>query len=70
VLIGDLNNDGKVDKEDAKIAARKARGTALKGADAAGKIGREILKHEMAKNAAIGAAVGAAIAIPIPFVGP
>jgi hypothetical protein len=38
IVVSDLNNDGKVDKEDAKIAAAKTKVFASKAADGAGKL--------------------------------
>lgn len=70
VLVGDLNGDGKVDHEDAKIAAEWAKKCSSAVSDEAAKIGKEALQSEMVKDAAAGAAVGAAIAIPIPVIGP
>jgi len=69
-LIGDLNGDGKVDHEDAKIAAEWAKKCSSAVGDEAAKVGKEALQSEMVRDAAAGAAVGAAIAIPIPVIGP
>lgn len=70
VGVGDLNGDGKVDKEDARIAGELA-------AEAASGIGRTAtdavkagLKSDIAKSAAGGALTGAAVAVPIPLIGP
>lgn len=68
--VGDLNGDGKIDAEDFKIAAAKAKVIAAATADEAAKLGKEALQSDMAKDAAAGAAVGAAVAIPIPIIGP
>lgn len=68
--VGDLNGDGKIDAEDFKIAAAKAKELGAATVDEAVRIGKEALKSDMAKDAAAGAAVGAAIAVPIPIVGP
>lgn len=70
VLVGDLNGDGKVDKEDAKIAAEWVKRRATEIGDEAAKLGKEAIESSMVKDAAAGAAVGAAIAIPLPVVGP
>jgi hypothetical protein len=70
VLVGDLNDDGKLDEQDAKIAAAKVKKAAATTADEAGGLLKEISKHDMVKDAAAGAAIGAVVAIPIPFVGP
>jgi hypothetical protein len=70
VFAGDLNRDGKVDQEDARIAAGKAKKLASATAAGAKKLGKEVLKHDMGKDAAAGAAIGAVVAAPIPVVGP
>jgi hypothetical protein len=70
VLVGDLNGDGKVDQEDARVAADWAKRTASSIGDEAAKLGKETLRSPLVKDVAAGAAVGAAIAIPIPVVGP
>ncbi len=68
--VGDLNGDGKIDAEDFKIAAARAKVIATATADEAAKLGKEALQSDLAKDAASGAAVGAAVAIPIPLIGP
>ncbi len=70
VLVGDLNKDGSVDHEDAKIAAAKTKRTASKIAEEARTLGKAAAKHDMVKDAAAGAAIGAAVAIPVPVIGP
>ena len=70
VLVGDLNNDGKVDHEDAKIAMAKAKDIGSKVAVEAGNLAKEVSKHDMVKDAAAGAAIGAVVAIPLPIIGP
>ena len=70
VAVGDLNGDGKVDEEDARIATDWARKTASSVGDEASRLGQEVVRSELAKDAAAGAAVGAVIAIPIPVIGP
>lgn len=70
VFAGDLNRDGKVDQEDARIAAGKAKKVASATAARAGKLGKKLLQHDMGKDAAAGAAIGAVVAAPIPIVGP
>jgi hypothetical protein len=64
VLAGDLNKDGKVDQEDAKIATAKAKTITSKVADKAGALAKEAAKHDMVKDAGAGAAIGAAVALP------
>lgn len=70
ILVGDLNGDGKVDQEDAKIAAEWAKKNASELGKEVKKIGKEAAQSDMVKDAAAGAAVGAAIAIPVPVIGP
>lgn len=69
-LVGDLNGDGKVDIEDAKIALAKAKQVASSVADESAKLGKEVMQSELVKDVAPYAAIGAAIAVPIPIVGP
>ena len=70
MLVGDINGDGKVDYEDAKIAAEWAKKRAIVIGDEAAKLGKEAMESPMVKDAAAGAAIGAAIAIPVPLIGP
>lgn len=70
LMVGDLNGDGKVDAEDFKIAAEKTKKIAVATSEGAAKLGKEVMKSELAKDVAAGAALGAAIAIPVPLVGP
>lgn len=70
VLVGDLNGDGKVDIEDAKIAMARAKQVASSIADESAKLGKEVIQSDLVKDVAPYAAVGAAITVPIPFVGP
>lgn len=66
----DLNGDGKVDQEDAKIAAEWAKKTANAAGNEAIKLGKHAIESDMVKDAAAGAAVGAVVAIPVPVIGP
>lgn len=68
--VGDLNGDGVVDEKDARIAADWARKTASTVADEAGRLGKEAVRSDLAKDAAAGAAIGAVVAVPLPVVGP
>jgi hypothetical protein len=68
--VSDLNKDGKVDHEDAKIATAKAKRVTSKVSEKAGALAKKAAKHDMVKDAAAGAAIGAAVAIPVPIVGP
>lgn len=70
VLMGDLNGDEKVDKEDARIAAEWTKKQAVSFGNEAARLGKEAARSDLAKDAATGAAVGAAIAIPVPVIGP
>ncbi|MFH1216673.1 MAG: hypothetical protein V1706_09250 [Pseudomonadota bacterium] len=70
VLVGDLNGDGKVDEEDARIAAEWAKKTATSISDEASKLGKQAIRSDLTKDAAAGAAIGAAVAIPVPVLGP
>lgn len=70
LLVGDLNGDGKVDIEDAKIALEKAKQVGSSVANESSKLGKEVMQSELVKDVAPYAAVGAAIAVPIPFMGP
>ncbi len=70
VVVGDLNDDGKVDHEDARIAAAKAKVFASKAADDAGTFLKKAGKHDMVKDAAAGAGIGALAAMPLPVIGP
>ena len=69
-LVGDLNGDGKVDIEDAKIAISKAKQVASSVVDESSKLGKEVMQSELVKDVAPYAAIGAAIAVPIPIIGP
>lgn len=70
VLVVDLNGDGKVDEEDARIAAEWAKKTATSLGNEASQLGKEAIRSDLAKDAASGAAVGAVVAIPVPIFGP
>lgn len=70
VLVGDLNGDGKVDAEDARIAADWAKKTASSIGGEASRLGKEALRSDLAKDAASGAAIGAVVAVPVPVIGP
>lgn len=70
VVVGDLNGDGKVDGEDAKIARDHTIAAISGTTEEAGKLAKSVVRSPLAKDIATYAAVGAAIAIPIPVVGP
>jgi hypothetical protein len=68
--IGDLNNDGKIDAEDYKIAAAKTKQLASTAVHEATKLGKSAMQSDLAKEASAGAIVGAVIAVPVPVIGP
>ena len=70
VLVGDLNGDGKVDEEDARIAAEWTKKTATSVGEEVNRLAKEALRSDMTKDAAAGAAVGAVVAVPVPVIGP
>lgn len=70
IHLGDLNGDGKVDEEDARIASEWAKKQAVALGNEAARIGKEVARSDLGKDVTTGAVVGAAIAIPIPVIGP
>ena len=70
VHLGDLNGDGKVDEEDARIASEWAKKQTVALGNEAARIGKEVARSDLGKDVTKGAVVGAAIAIPIPVIGP
>jgi hypothetical protein len=69
VLVGDLNGDGKVDEQDAKIARDHAAQALSVATNEAGRLAKSVARAPLTKDVATYAAAGAVIAIPIPFVG-
>ncbi len=69
-LVGDLNGDGKVDEQDARIARDRMAAAISAGTDEAGKLAKTVADSSLAKDVAAFGAVGAAIAIPVPVIGP
>lgn len=69
-LVGDLNGDGKVDEEDAKIARAHVVSALSSGAEEVGDLAKSVARTPLTKDVASYAAIGAAIAIPLPVVGP
>jgi hypothetical protein len=69
ILVGDLNGDGKVDIEDAKIAAARMRDVTGAAAAELGQLGKSALQSQLVQKAAAGAVVGGVLASAIPFVG-
>ncbi len=70
LLVGDLNGDGKIDEEDARIAAEWTKKKAASVGDEVSKLGKEAMQSDLAKDAATGAGIGAVVAIPVPIIGP
>jgi len=68
--ISDLNGDGKIDAEDFKIAAARAKQFSSSAIGEAGKIGKNAMQSDLVKEAAAGALVCAVIAVPVPVIGP
>ncbi len=70
VLVGDLNGDGKVDFEDAKIAAAKVIDIAGATAVELGQLGKRALQSKLVQDVAAGAVVGGVLAsmIPLPVI--
>lgn len=69
VLAGDLNGDGKVDLEDAKIAAARLRELADAASAELGQLAKTTLQSGLVQDAAAGAVVGGAVATVIPLMG-
>jgi len=69
LLAGDLNDDGKVDLEEAKLAAAKVIAVAGSAASKLGQLGKSALQSELVKGAAAGAVVGGALASVLPVIG-
>lgn len=70
IVVGDLNGDGKVDEQDARIAGERFRGAVSSLGQEAAKLGKDAIRSDMAKDAATGAVIGAAVAVPVPLLGP
>ena len=69
-VAADLNADGKVDAEDARIAGAWSKRNAVKLGKKASDVAKSALRTDLGKDAAAGAAIGAVAAIPVPVVGP
>jgi len=69
-LVGDLNGDGKVDEEDARIARDRMASVLAAGTQEVGDLAKSVARTPLTKDVASYAAIGAAIAIPLPVVGP
>lgn len=68
-LVGDLNGDGKVDEEDARIARDHAAQALSVATNEAGRLAKSVARAPLTKDVATYAAAGAVIAIPLPFIG-
>lgn len=67
--IGDLNGDGKIDGEDFKVAAAKAKEIASATVDEAASLGKRAIQSDLVKEAAAGALVGGVVASAVPVLG-
>lgn len=59
-----------IEHEDTQAAIAWSKNAASTVADEATRLGKEIVRSDMAKDAATGAAIGAAVAMPLPVIGP
>jgi len=66
----DLNDNGTIDSNDAKISAAWTRRYASAVGKGASELAKSALRTDRGKDAAAGAAIGAAVALPVPVVGP
>lgn len=67
--IGDLNGDGKIDGEDFKIAANKAKQIASATLEETTSLGKRAIQSDLMKEAAAGALVGGVVASVVPVLG-
>ena len=67
---GQLSRDVRPSSASVKRSADFALDTAGKVADGVGRLGKDALRSDMAKDAVAGAAIGAVIAVPVPLIGP
>ncbi|MDZ7938809.1 MAG: SHOCT domain-containing protein [Rhodoferax sp.] len=68
--IADTAKENKPTAEGMKRTADFLVDTASRTATELGRLGKDALKTDMAKDAAAGAAIGAVVAVPIPLIGP
>jgi hypothetical protein len=59
-----------IENENTQAALDWAKQTANTIADEATRLGKEVARSDMVKDAATGAAIGAAVAVPVPIIGP
>lgn len=67
---GQLSRDLRPDAADMKRSRDFAIDAANKVAGEVGRLGKHVLKSDMARDAAAGAAIGAVVAVPVPVIGP
>lgn len=70
VKVSDATKDMRPEASDVKRAANFLVNAASKTATEVGRLGKDALKTDIAKDAAAGAAVGAIVAVPVPLIGP
>lgn len=68
--VGDLNGDGVIDAKDVQLAAQWTSQAAGTLADETQRLGKEVVRSDLTRDAAAGAAIGAVVAIPLPLLGP
>ena len=66
----DLNADGKVDAEDARIAAAWGKEKAAVLGQGASDLAKAAIRTDLGGDVAAGAAIGALAAAPVPVIGP
>src|SRR5574343_1413549 len=59
-----------LEHENTKAALEWTKSAATSAADEAVRLGKEVARSDLVKDAATGAAVGAAVAVPVPIIGP
>jgi len=68
-FVGDLNGDGRCDADDLRIAKEALGKVAVELGGAAVELKKEVLRHQVVRDAAAGAIVGGAIGSVFPVVG-
>lgn len=68
--VSQLSHDVLPDAAGIKRSANFAIDAASSVASEVGRLGKDVLKSDMVKDAAAGAAIGAVVAVPVPLVGP
>lgn len=59
-----------LEHENTKAALEWTKSAATSAADEAVRLGKEVARSDLVKDAATGAAVGAVVAVPVPIIGP